>query len=135
MKKRATFLLLLGLAQMTGHGLGIDGLRAAGAVTAASPAPKVFTEVRGYETFSKRFVIVWTDPQGRERRETITPEMYSRLDGPYNRRNVYGAAIAYGPVMPPRLRDPALRAALSGSVLRELGFNPDEMRDVRVEAE
>ena len=27
----------------------------------------------------------------------ITPQLYSKLGGPYNRRNVYGAALSYGP--------------------------------------
>ena len=29
----------------------------------------------------------------------MTRELYRRIDGPYNRRNVYGAALAYGPVL------------------------------------
>jgi len=29
----------------------------------------------------------------------LTPELYRNLRGPYNRRNVYGAALSYGPVL------------------------------------
>lgn len=29
----------------------------------------------------------------------LTPELYSKIQGPYNRRNVYGAAISYGPAL------------------------------------
>lgn len=40
------------------------------------------------------------------------------------RRNVYGAALAYAPVLPPALRDPVMRHALCGDapLLRELGL-------------
>jgi hypothetical protein len=57
--------------------------------------------------------------------------MYARLRGPYNRRNVYGAVLAYGPVLS---TDPAgrpmfeavARYALCGDapLLRELGIDP-----------
>ena len=45
------------------------------------------------------------------------------MRGPYNRRNVYGAALAYAPVIPSTLRDPVIRHALCGDapLLRELG--------------
>ena len=38
---------------------------------------------------------------------TLTPNVYNGLEGPYNRRNVYGAAIAYGPILAssPHTRD------------------------------
>ena len=29
----------------------------------------------------------------------MTSELYGRIRGPYNRRNVYGAVMAYGPVL------------------------------------
>jgi hypothetical protein len=46
------------------------------------------------------------------------------MRGPYNRRNVYGAALAYAPVLPPALRDPVTKHALCGDapLLRELGL-------------
>jgi hypothetical protein len=51
------------------------------------------------------------------------------MHGPYNRRNVYGAALAYGPVLPESLRDPVMRYALCGEapLLRELGIDPDDI--------
>ena len=58
----------------------------------------------------------------------MTPEVYARLAGPYNRRNAYGAAMAGGPAL---AADPSLRPmflAVSryalcdpAPVLRELG--------------
>jgi hypothetical protein len=136
MKKAAVFLTVLGLAQITGDllqqhvaegaGRAVKGVAAA---TAASPAPKVFSSVRGLETYSTRFTVEWTDHSGSEHSLPLTPEVYARLRGPYNRRNVYGAALAYGPVLPAELRDPVMRYALCGDapLLRELGVDPEEI--------
>ncbi len=119
-------LLAVGLLQMTGDLLGIPALRGIGAATGASPAPRVFSAVRGLETYSTRFVLEWTDRSGVARSLVLTPEAYARIDGPYNRRNVYGAALAYGPVLPASLRDPVMMHALCGEapLLRELGLDP-----------
>lgn len=130
MRAAPAFLLILGLAQITGDLLGILPLKGIAAATVASPAPKVFSAVRGLETYSTRFFIEW-DGGGAE----LTPEVYSRMRGPYNRRNVYGAALAYAPVIPPELRDPVMRRALCGDapLLRELGLQPRGRVVVRLE--
>jgi hypothetical protein len=116
---------LLGLAQMAGDVLHLTPLKAIAAATVASPAPKVFSAVRGLETYSTRFFIVWPG-----HRIEMTPEVYSRMHGPYNRRNVYGAALAYAPVLPPELRDPVMRRALCNGapLLREVGVDPRAIR-------
>ena len=116
----AAFLLTLGLSQMAGDVLHILPLKAIAAATAASPAPKVFSAVQGLETYSTRFFLDLGDS-----RVELTPEIYSRMRGPYNRRNVYGAALAYAPVLPPSLRDPVMRYALCGEapLLREFGIH------------
>ena len=128
----AVFLLLLGLLAMAGDLAGLERLKGFGAATVASPAPKVFSAVRGYETYSTRFFVEWTDREGTDHSVELTPELYARLRGPYNRRNVYGAALAYGPVLAtdPRTRamfEAAARHALTGEapVLRELGVDPE----------
>src|SRR5205814_1100524 len=97
--------------------------------TGASPAPRVFSAVRGLETYSTRFFIDYTDATGVARSLELTPEVNARLRGPYNRRNVYGAALAFGPVLQadPRTRPLFLavaRSALGGDapLLRELGI-------------
>ena len=145
MKKAAAFLLAVGLLQMAGDlterfvqprvGRALKGV---GAATAASPAPKVFSAVNGLETYSTRFYLEWTDRAGAGHSLHVTPAVYARLRGPYNRRNVYGAALAYGPVLAPGMRDPVMRYALCGEapLLRELGIDPAEVRGpVRVRFE
>jgi hypothetical protein len=130
MKVRCGLLLALGLAQMAGDVLQLPALKGLAAATQASPAPKVFSSVRGLETYSTRFIIEW-DEGGNTRHLPLTPAAYARIGGPYNRRNVYGAALAYGPVMvgDPRA-EPLLRSvmgrALCGEapLLREMGFEP-----------
>jgi hypothetical protein len=148
--KRATALLVLGLLQMSGHVLELAGLpkigrplRALGAATAASPAPKVFSTASCLETFSTRFTLEWRDVTGRDRRLRITPDVGARIHGPYNRRNVFGAAIAFGPVLETtpetqRLFRSIASHALCGeaSLLRELGIDVTAIRGpVRVRYE
>lgn len=111
----AVLLTLLGLAQMAGDLAGIRVLKGIAAATGASPAPKVFSAVQGLETYSTRFYLAGTE---------LTPSVYARVRGPYNRRNVYGAALAYAPVLPEELRNPVLVYALCGEapLMRELGI-------------
>jgi hypothetical protein len=141
MTKRCVALLVLGLLQMGGDlldrlGAGVVGrpLKGVAAATTASPAPKVFSAVRGLETFSTRFTVEWTDRAGRGHVLPITSELSARIRGPYNRRNVYGAVLAYGPVLATDERTEALytsvaRYALCGGapLLRELGIDPAEV--------
>jgi hypothetical protein len=133
----AAGLLAVGLLQMIGDVAGIAALKGIGAATAASPAPKVFCAAKGLETFSTRFYLEWTDSDGKERSLELTPQLYSRLRGPYKRRNVYGAVLAYGPVLPPDLREPVMRYALTGDapLLREMGIEPTGDSDIHVRYE
>jgi len=127
-------LLTLGLMQMTADVLHSKPLKAISAATAASPAPKVFSSVRGLETYSSRFRVEWTDKSGAAHAVEITPERVAGMRGPYNRRNVYGAVLAYGPVMQSdRVTRPMFesvaRYALCGDapLLRELGIPANEI--------
>ena len=142
MKWAAPGLLVLGLLQMSGDlldqvGLDVVGqpLKGVGAATTASPAPKVFSAVRGLETYSTRFTLEWTDRAGEAHALLLTPERYARVRGPYNRRNVYGAALAYGPVLVTNERTrPMFWAvttfALCGEapLLCELGIDPADVQ-------
>jgi len=127
-------LLIIGLMQMMGDLCGLPVLKGIGAATVASPAPKVFSAVRGFETYSTRFFLEWTDRDGTTRSLEITPEVYAQIAGPYNRRNVYGAALAYGPVLMTDSRSrPMVQAvmayALCGKapLLKELDIDPSRM--------
>jgi hypothetical protein len=64
----------------------------------------------------------------------VTPQAYRHLAGPYNRRNVYGAVMAAGPILATNARtapmfDSVAAYALCGRapLLRELGLDPHEM--------
>ena len=135
MRKPVIALLAVGLLQMTADMLHLQTLKGVAAATAASPAPKVFSSVRGLETYSSRFYVEWTDKSGMFHSIKISPENTAGLRGPYNRRNVYGAVLAYGPVLQsdPSVRpmfDAVSRYALCGDapLLRELGIPVTEIR-------
>lgn len=120
-------LVALGLVQMVGYAVGSRALRGIGAASVASPLPIVFSDVRGLETFASEFVLDVTESGGRVQRFPVTPSLYERFGGPYNRRNVYGAAISYGPVLPAPLWQSVLRYAFcttptSGPLARDLGL-------------
>jgi len=135
MRRSVLLLLALGLSQMTADAFHLRALKGVAAATAASPAPKVFSSVHGLETFSSRFFVEWTDRRGEFHSAQVHPENAAGMRGPYNRRNVYGAVLAYGPVLQ---SDPATRPmfaavasyALCGEapLLREVGVPTDEIR-------
>ncbi|HPF12816.1 MAG TPA: hypothetical protein P5218_00825 [Planctomycetota bacterium] len=127
-------LLGLGLLQMAGDGLGSQGIKALAAATLLSPAPKVFSAVDGLETFSIRIELEWLDRSGEGHHLELTPEIAAHLRGPYNRRNVYGAALAYGPILRQSKVGAGLMVAVleyalgpQGNLLRELGVDPDSV--------
>jgi hypothetical protein len=94
MRWRPLGLLLVGLGAMAGDLLHSTPLFALATAWGGSPAPKVFTTRDGLEGFSAGFALV-----GADERITLDPEVYARMRGPYNRRNVYGAALAGGPFL------------------------------------
>lgn len=95
----------LGSLQMIGHAVGSRNLRGLGLATGIAPYPKVFCESEGYEPFAATFEIHGHSPTGDEIKIPLTAERYSQLAGPYQRRNVYGAALAYAPRLPEKLRE------------------------------
>ncbi|MCK7595325.1 hypothetical protein [Pseudomarimonas salicorniae] len=134
------FILLVGVgsAQMVGDVLGLAGLKGLAAATQVAPAMKVFTAHQGYETHAARFALHWRGADGAPASLTLEPSRYRRIQGPYNRRNVYGAALAYGPLLrhDPRLRpmqESVMRYAFCepGPLHAELGL-PAGARDLRV---
>ncbi len=121
----ASALLLIGFTQMSGDILGNRVLKGLGAATVAAPCPKVFCNINGLEPFASSFTLVATGEH--EVAFPITPELYSCLQGPYNRRNAYGAAIAGAPLLPESIRHAALSYAFApqGPLRRELAL-PDD---------
>ena len=95
----AVLILTVGLFQIAGYCLNSSVLKGLGFASAIAPFPKVFSDVDGLETFASEFTLIITDSEGKITEQLITPELYSLLSGPYNRRNVYGAALSYAPRM------------------------------------
>ncbi len=123
-----SFLIGIGCLQMAGDLTGISALKGIGMALNASPAPKVFCSAHGLETFSSRFQLRWKE-DGVEHFALLTPEMAARIQGPYNRRNVYGAILSYGPILDAQASTKALYEAVlsQGSALfQELGINPED---------
>lgn len=111
---QASFLICIGCLQLTGDLLNLPSVKALGAITHASPAPKVFTSQEGYETYTPKFFVVAHPESGPSVRKQLTPELNGHLRGPYNRRNAYGAALSYGPVL---VSNPKTRPMFESSLL------------------
>lgn len=128
----AVILCFFATVKVMANVFGFERLGAVAAVTNVAPAMKVFTAHKGYETYSSVFEIAINYADGETVTRKLNPGNYSGLKGPYNRRNVYGALIAYGPVLvsDPRTHDmwnTMADRAFCGerSVLAELGFTND----------
>jgi hypothetical protein len=117
-------LVALGTMQIAADVLAMPKLKAVFAATQVSPAMKVFTAHQGYETHAARFALSWVDAEGVTQRLDLDPEVYRNVGGPYNRRNVYGAALAYGPLM---RSDPKLRP-MQESVMHYAFCSPGTLR-------
>ena len=138
-KLAAAALILVGTTQMAGDLTGLTAVKALGAASHASPAPKVFTAQSGLETFSARFYIEWFDHAGELHSLRLTPETYRTLKGPYNRRNPYGATIAFAPQLAanPRLAPVLEQVSRYGfcgraPLLAELGIPREQVVALRV---
>lgn len=140
MSKRAyVLLLLLSCLQLAGTLLGLPILQGIGMASAASPLPRVFTANRGLEAFSSRYRLVLRDTAGDTRVLEMSSTLQARMRGPYNRRNAYGAIMAFGPILQvqPSTRSMFLSVArhalcADAPLLRELGIDPTTIRGVRI---
>jgi len=121
----AIVILALGMTQFLGGWFGIKVLKGFGASLAMAPYTKVFSDVNGLETFASTFEI-HTKTGNYWSSMTITPEVYGKLKGSYNRRNVYGAGLSYGPKLPEDLRRQIFSYALQAPAFlkEEIGI-PD----------
>lgn len=117
----------LALSQIAFGLLHAEDARLAAASTAAAPYPKVFCDKDGYEAFAHDFELSGTDSTGGRHLVVMTPEVYERIRGPYNRRNVYGAALSFAPRISREQLDSVVRYAFvsDGGLRAELGLPPD----------
>ena len=135
--RRALALVGLGALSIVGDLTRIPELTGLGVATGAAPYPKVFTSRDGLEGFSSSFYVTWTE-NGEDHTQQLTPDLYSGLEGPYNRRNPYGAALAGGPFLASQAHTAPMLDAVSqwafcnpDGVLSELGIT-DDATDVRI---
>ncbi|HEY9774315.1 MAG TPA: hypothetical protein V6C81_10990 [Planktothrix sp.] len=132
----AVALVAFGSLQMIGDLTHVAALKAIGMAWGISPAPKVFTAQHGYETYSTQFFVDWQTKSGAARSLEITPALYSRVRGPYNRRNVIGAALSYGPVLysDAKMGRPMFNDVVNYSVcgsaplLKEIGIDSSDIK-------
>jgi hypothetical protein len=127
---------LFGLMQMAGHVTGNAAMRGLGAASVIAPFPRVFNDVNGHEPFAADFRLLGVDGAGEPFELSLGPERYAGLRGPYNRRNVYGAALAFAPRLPEPLWQAVWCYGLgpSGTLREELAL-PDGARALRLEIE
>ena len=113
-------IVLVGSTQIIGYLIGSPGLGGLGVVSGIAPYPKVFCEAEGYEPFAARFQLSGTTAEGLPQTIELTPEIYQKMGGPYLRRNVYGASLAYAPRLSPALRQQLFQSL--PELARELGL-------------
>lgn len=136
MKARDTLaicMLCIGSLQMVGYAIHSRLLRGIGAASGIAPFPKVFSEADGYEAFAARFSVGGEREDGSWWSRELDPEWYSKMKGPYNRRNVYGASLAFAPRLPAELRQAILdRELATGSTLRRELQVPEDVRGLKI---
>ncbi|MEM0964629.1 MAG: hypothetical protein AAGJ81_00575 [Verrucomicrobiota bacterium] len=118
-------ILCFGCLQFIGYLLGSATLRGIGAACGFAPYTKVFSDVDGFETFAADFSLVLKTDDGEQETIVVTPEFYRQLKGPYNRRNVYGAALSYAPRLPEELWQSVFCYGVNGPLREEFGISDD----------
>ena len=126
----SALILAVGTTAMLGEILQLPKVKGLALASQIAPFTKVFgsatsyQDQRKFETFAADFTLHFTDENGSRQHLLISPEVYTKIEGPYNRRNVYGATLAYGPALSPTTRKHLLQQALTSeiSILDELGI-------------
>jgi sterol desaturase/sphingolipid hydroxylase (fatty acid hydroxylase superfamily) len=130
-------LLFLGCLNTIGFAVNSPTIKGLAFSTAASPLPLVFTVYNGMETFSTDFQMHARFQNGTNMTMHIDKKLYGKLQGPYNRRNVFGAVFSYGAYFSDpniiKLRDQVLQYGFCGSapVAKEFGFS-DPLKQVTI---
>jgi len=129
----AIVVLVIGSTQIVGYLTGSRTLRGIGLASGIAPYTKVFCEADGYEAFAASFRLEGTRPDQSLWSCPLDPERYALIEGPYNRRNVHGATLAFAPRLPDELRASLISHALSpNSDLRQELDIPSDLTDLRV---
>jgi hypothetical protein len=130
------FLVGLGTLQMAADVVGATRVKGLAAALQVAPAMRVFTAHQGWETHAARFTVRW-EAGGRSGVVALDPATYGNVAGPYNRRNVYGAALAYAPVLRADARTRPMQLSVvhyafctPGTMRAELGLPVDARRFV-----
>ncbi|MDQ3047925.1 MAG: sterol desaturase family protein [Bacteroidota bacterium] len=119
------FMISLGLLQTIGYCMKNDTIKGLGFMSGSSPLPIVFTSVKGVETFSLYYNLKLITENNDTIHIDLDPATYAQLKGPYNRRNIYGAAFGYGPVLPEKQRTAVLHYAFfnkENNILKDFGI-------------
>jgi len=90
-------LMVVGCLQTVGYIYNSPTIKGAGFMSTASPLPLVFSAFNGVETFSTTFEFRVEFQNGTCVEQMIDHKLYGNLEGPYNRRNVYGVIFSHGP--------------------------------------
>ena len=124
-------ILCIGSLQFIGYILQSPTLRGVGAACGFAPYTKVFSDVDGFETFAADFTLHLHHKDGTETAVPVTPEFYQQLKGPYNRRNVYGAALSYAPRLPEAMWQSVFCYGFNGPLRDEFHID-EEVRSISI---
>lgn len=87
-------ILSIGCISIIGYVSFSPTIQGIGFITTSSPLPLVFSAYNDVETFSLKYSVIKINNDI----EIDLHDAYSRIKGPYNLRNVYGAMFSYGPL-------------------------------------
>lgn len=126
----ALLLLLAASMQLVGYVARTEMLRAVGAATALAPLPNAFADVDGFEAFASDLTLAYRDGNREPRELHVTADQLARLEGPDERRRLYGAALFQAPRLPESLWLSVYCHGMDrgGPVRRALGLRDDDER-------
>lgn len=125
-------LILVGFISIFGKLIGNEKMIGLGFISASSPLPLVFSQFRGVEGFALSYIIDY-QVDGSWKKLKISPEVYAQLAGPYNRRNVFGAAMAGAPMLTGKKESRLIKrlhkySLCDGPLAKELGIDKNSSR-------
>jgi sterol desaturase/sphingolipid hydroxylase (fatty acid hydroxylase superfamily) len=122
------FMLILGCTSTFGYMLSLNNVRNIGFITVASPLPLVFSVYNGVETFSTSYEVNVIFNDNTTSILQLDNTLYNKLNGPYNRKNMYGVVLSHGPFFTNsnmiKIRDQILKNSICnhGVIAKELGY-------------